>query len=110
MGLPQATNAGNCTGENDNLAPPQVVVDFARIFTIRGSIWQFIPAGYHERILRCRGQLDAMIQYVKANPRRLALKRANPDLFRILQQTQIARALREAGYPLIILSARKRLS
>jgi REP element-mobilizing transposase RayT len=88
--LPQATNAGNYTGENDNLAPPQVVVDFARIFTSRGSIWQFIPAGYHERILRCRGQLDAMIQYVKANPRRLALKRANPDLFRIHQQTQIA--------------------
>ena len=88
--LPQATNSGNYTGENDNLAPPKVVVDFARIFTSRGSIWQFIPAGYHERILQCRGQLDAMIKYIKANPRRLALKRANPDLFRIHQQTQIA--------------------
>jgi len=88
--LPKVTTAGNYTGENDNLAPPKVVVDFARIFTSRGSIWLFIPAGYHERILRCRGQLDAMIQYVKANPRRLALKRANPDLFRIHQQTQIA--------------------
>lgn len=87
--LPQVANAG-ITGENDNLAPPKVVVDFARIFTSRDSIWQFIPAGYHERILRCRGQLDAMIQYVKANPRRLWLKRENPDLFRIRQQTQIA--------------------
>lgn len=88
--LPNATNAGNYTGENDNLAPPKVVVNFARIFTSRGSIWQFIPAGYHERILQCRGQLDAMIKYVKANPRRLWLKRAHPDLFRIHQQTQIA--------------------
>ena len=88
--LPKATNAGNYTGENDNLAPPKVVVNFARIFTSRGSIWQYMPAGYHERILQCRGQLDAMIKYVKANPRRLWLKRANPDLFRIHQQTPVA--------------------
>ncbi|MBR6017540.1 MAG: hypothetical protein IK073_02835 [Paludibacteraceae bacterium] len=65
-------------------------VDFARIFTSRGSIWQYLPAGYHERLLRCRGQLDAMIHYIKDNPRRLWLKRANPDLFRIHRQTPIA--------------------
>lgn len=88
--LPLATTTGNYTGEIDNLAPPQVVVDFARIFTSRGSIWQYMPAGYHDRILCCRGQLNAMIQYVKANPHRLWLKRTNPDLFRIHQQTQIA--------------------
>ena len=82
--------AGNYTGENDNLAPPQAVVDFARIFTSRGSIWQYNPAGYHERILCCRGELDAMINYVKDNPRRLWLKRANPDLFRIRRQTKVA--------------------
>ena len=83
-------SAGNYTGESDNPAPPQAVVDFARIFTSRGSIWQYTPAGYHDRILRCRGQLDAMIHYVKDNPRRLWLKRANPDLFRIHRQTMVA--------------------
>ena len=31
-----------------------------------------------------------MIRYIKDNPRRLWLKRANPDLFRIHQQTPIA--------------------
>lgn len=65
-------------------------VDFARIFTSRGSIWEYTPAGYHETILQGRGQLDAMIHYIKDNPRRLWLKRANPDLFRIHQQTPIS--------------------
>lgn len=90
--LPLATSSDNYIGENDNLTPPKVVVDFARIFTSRGSIWQYTPAGYHDRILHCRGQLNAMIQYVKANPRRLALKRQNPDVFRIHQQSLIAGA------------------
>ena len=39
--------------------------------------------------MKYRGQLDAMIHYIKDNPRRLWLKRANPDLFRIHQQTPI---------------------
>lgn len=60
-------------------------VDFARIFTSRQSIWEKTPAGYHERILRGRGQLAHMIRYIHDNPRRLWLKRANPDLFRIRQ-------------------------
>ena len=74
----------NVTTANNN------IVHFARIFASTVSIWENIPSHYHERILHHDGQLDAMIQYVKANPRRLFLKRANPDLFRIHQQTQIA--------------------
>ena len=65
------------------------IVGFARIFAGSSSICEHNPAGYHERLLRGRGQLDAMIRYVKDNPRRLALKHANPDLFRIHQQTII---------------------
>ena len=60
-------------------------VHFSRIFTRTGSIWETNKASYHERILHREGQLDAMIKYVKDNPRRLWLKRANPDLFRIRQ-------------------------
>ena len=53
----------------------------------RPVLWQ---NGYHDRILFHAGQLDNMIAYIHANPRRLALKRANPELFRIHQQTMIA--------------------
>ncbi len=80
-------SGGNNTTERDNHEWDNRIVGFARIFAGSGSIWEHNPAGYHERLLRGRGQLDAMIRYVKDNPRRLALKRANPDLFRIHQQT-----------------------
>ena len=59
------------------------LIQFCRIFTIHGSIWEYMPAGYHERILHCEGQLDHMIRYVKDNPRRLWLKHHNPDLFKL---------------------------
>lgn len=59
------------------------LVQFCRIFATCGSIWEYMPAGYHERILHCDGQLDRMIRYVKDNPRRLWLKRHNPQLFRL---------------------------
>ena len=93
-GRKNATERDNSTGfggknaaERDNHERDNRIVGFARIFAGSGSIWEHNPAGYHERLLRGRGQLDAMIRYVKDNPRRLALKRANPDLFRIHQQT-----------------------
>ena len=41
---------------------------------------------YHDRILTHAGQLEHMAAYIKDNPRRLALKRANPELFRIRQE------------------------
>ncbi len=59
------------------------LVGFCRIFATRNSIWQHDIAGYHERILHYKGQLAHMIQYVKDNPRRLWLKRHNPDMFKM---------------------------
>ena len=59
------------------------LVQFCRIFATRGSIWEYLPAGYHERILHCEGQLDRMIKYVIDNPRRLWLKRHNAHLFKM---------------------------
>lgn len=56
---------------------------FCHIFATRGSIWEYMPAGYHERILHCDGQLERMIHYVKDNPRRLWLKHYNPNLFKL---------------------------
>ena len=62
---------------------------FARIFANRNSIWQQDAAYYHERILHAPGQLNRMINYVKDNPRRLWLKKNNPDLFRLHRHTEM---------------------
>lgn len=48
---------------------------------------------YHDRILMREGQLKRMAGYIQDNPRRLALKRANPELFRIRQQTPVGGVL-----------------
>lgn len=44
----------------------------------------FAP-NYHDRILKGKKQLAHMKRYIQDNPRRLALKRANKELFRIQQ-------------------------
>ena len=67
----------------------EALVHFARIFAGRGSIWQQDAAYYHERILHATGQLHRMITYVKDNPRRLWLKKHNPDLFKMHRKTEV---------------------
>ena len=42
-------------------------------------------AGFHDRVLLHAGQLRSMIDYVHDNPRRAAIKRAHPDLFKLRQ-------------------------
>lgn len=44
---------------------------------------------YHDCILKGKNQLSHMVRYIQDNPRRLALKRANKDLFRIRQNQLI---------------------
>ena len=84
------------TGDNnvaevcDEERTTECIKHFARNFASSNSIWEAIPSRYHDRILHQEGQLRRMIDYVHNNPRRLWLKRANPHLFRIHQQTQIA--------------------
>ena len=84
------------TGDNNvaevhNESKENSIVHFARIFASSNSIWEAIPSRYHERILHKDGQLQHMIDYVHDNPRRLAIKRANPDLFRIKQENRIGK-------------------
>jgi REP element-mobilizing transposase RayT len=86
-------NAAEVHEESDKSAAEvhgESPVHFARIFASRGSIWQQDAAYYHERILHAPGQLRRMIDYVKDNPRRLWLKRHNPDLFKLHRQTEVA--------------------
>lgn len=53
----------------------------------RSSLFE---SGFHDRIMLHNGQLRNMIDYVHDNPRRLALKRANPQLFRLHQRVPVA--------------------
>ena len=46
--------------------------------------------GYQDTILFHEGQLNRMFNYVKDNPRRLAIKRLFPDLFRVMQRIPFA--------------------
>ena len=48
---------------------------------------------YHDRVLTNKGQLQHMKRYILDNPRRLALKRANLELFRIRQNIRLGRTL-----------------
>ena len=56
----------------------------------RNHIPLFAPE-YHDRILKGKNQLSHMVRYIQDNPRRLALKRANKDLFRIRQNQLIGK-------------------
>jgi REP element-mobilizing transposase RayT len=51
------------------------------------TLWQ---PGFQDTILLCKGQLKAMANYIADNPRRLAAKLANPDLFTVVAHQQIA--------------------
>ena len=45
--------------------------------------------GYVDVILSGKGQLDRMIAYLRDNPRRLGIKRANPGLFKVRRELKI---------------------
>lgn len=45
--------------------------------------------GFQDSILFRKGQLDNMFNYIAQNPFRLAMKRENPELFRIVSNLQI---------------------
>lgn len=46
--------------------------------------------GYHDSVLKGKGQLERMLQYIADNPRRLAVKRLMPDLFQVVGSITIA--------------------
>ena len=49
----------------------------------------FTP-GYQDSILMGKGQLERMFQYMADNPRRLAIRRLKPDLFRVVAHLTVA--------------------
>ena len=61
-----------------------------RINTTCTNATPLFEAGYHDRVLLHAGQLRNLINYVHDNPRRAAIKRANPDLFKLRQAINVA--------------------
>ncbi|MBR6432409.1 MAG: transposase [Muribaculaceae bacterium] len=51
------------------------------------ALWE---EGYNDHILDRKGQLANFKNYIHDNPRRFALKRSNPDLFRVRRNVEIA--------------------
>lgn len=45
--------------------------------------------GYQDSVLMGRGQLDNMFTYIAQNPYRLAMKKENPDFFRIVHKIEV---------------------
>ena len=54
--------------------------------SVRARFW---AEGYVDAILFRRGQLDRMIAYLRHNPRRLGVKRENPNLFKVTRKLNI---------------------
>lgn len=76
----------------------QYVRWFKRQCTAGCQLLAAIPASntlfaseYHTRTLSGRNQLSHMAHYIDDNPKRLAIKRLNPDLFRIKQNYYIGK-------------------
>ena len=51
------------------------------------TLWE---TGYNDRILDQQGQLQRMKLYLRENPRRLAIKRSQPDLFKVQHDVHAA--------------------
>lgn len=77
---------GALPSQSDPRAPSSAAPCSARIPTDRLPFWS---PGYHDRLLLRHGQLATMRAYVLDNPRRLAVKRAHPDLFRIVRDLSL---------------------
>lgn len=52
-----------------------------------GLLWS---RGFNDHILDGKGELDSWYKYIKDNPRRLAVKRAHPEYFRVRFDVAIA--------------------
>ena len=55
---------------------------------LQSTLWQ---DGFQDSILLRKGQLAAMVNYIADNPRRLAAKQANPELFTVVSTQPVGR-------------------
>lgn len=86
LGVKQACN------QAFRVVMPKGVVSVAQQHALRerGNGLLFAK-GFNDQILLREGQLERWINYLKDNPRRLLMKRENPDLFRVQRGLEYAR-------------------
>ena len=65
--------------------------------TLGNPALSILEEGFHDRILTRRNQLSAIVNYIRENPRRLAVRRARPEFFRRVNGLDIG-ARRYAAY------------
>lgn len=87
---PLRNTAGNRTEESENTAGNRTK-ESENTAGDRKQKRPIFGKEYHDRILMHKGQLEYMARYIQDNPRRLAIKRANPALFRIRQDIRFGR-------------------
>ena len=75
------------TSPSSNTPHSAICPDLAVTSASHLSVNKLLPFApeYHDRVLTHRGQLANMARYIQDNPRRLALRRANKELFKIHQ-------------------------
>ena len=71
-----------------------IIGSFKSKSTSRAGVVGLWAPGYVDLILFRAGQLEKMIAYIRDNPRRLGLKRAHPDLFKVARDIEIDFAAR----------------
>lgn len=54
-----------------------------------GKRQPLFEAGYQDSVLKGKDQLEHMLRYIEDNPRRLAVKREHPDLFRVVSDLEL---------------------
>ena len=71
----------------------------------KGGLW---AEGFQDTILFHEGQLDSMFTYLRENPRRLAVKRLSPELFRVRNDLCLTLPRQDSGNRELPLSAHDR--
>lgn len=101
--LPKGKTLGNIIGSFKSRSSSEALRILGRIFAVHGEEQnadgsvgacareraRFWEEGYVDVILFGEGQLDRMIAYLRDNPRRLGIKRANPELFKVRRELDV---------------------
>ena len=66
-----------------------IIGSFKSKSTSRAGVVGLWAPGYVDLILFRAGQLEKMIAYIRANPRRLGVKRAHPELFKVARDIEV---------------------
>lgn len=66
-----------------------IIGSFKSKSTSRAEVVGLWAPGYVDLILFRAGQLEKMIAYIRDNPRRLGIKRAHPELFKVARDIEI---------------------